>query len=110
MPCRLPLRIRFAVGFVIRAGWRKAKTKEGETLYVNDIEKITSWDPPVAIAPPATVPQHGSEGRVDHGKNHGAPIVWGSQGVQDSIPGEVVSLAASQRRNVLEISRCFIVF
>lgn len=66
---------RFA--FAVRAGWRRAKTKEGETLYVNDTEKITSWDPPVAIAPPATVLPHGSEGCHENRKNHGAAVVLG---------------------------------
>lgn len=75
----VPLHELLAVAFWFRAGWRKSKTKKGETLYVNDIEKITSWDPPVAIPPVATAaaaaaaPRHGSEGRPDHGKNRGTP-------------------------------------
>ena len=56
------------------------KTKEGETLYVNDVEQITSWDRPVVIAAPTVVPRHASEALVDNGKNHGASIVCAGRG------------------------------
>ncbi|CAN0449724.1 unnamed protein product, partial [Pylaiella littoralis] len=46
-------------------GWRKDVTKDGETVYVNDIEKITSWDPPVMTAEAS---KDGAEDRLEHGR------------------------------------------
>lgn len=46
-------------------------------MYSNDIEKITSWDRPVAIAAPAVTTQLGSALCVDKGKSHVAAIALG---------------------------------
>eukprot|EP00752_Nemacystus_decipiens_P010779 g9588.t1 len=54
-------------------GWREMKTKAGHTFYANDIEQITSWELPVAVAaPPAVVPQDEPKEFVDNdwSKNH----------------------------------------
>lgn len=66
-----PLPTRLAAAFACRSGWRKVKTKEGKTRYVNDVEQIISRVRPVAIASPAVATQHRSEARVDKGR-----VMW----------------------------------
>jgi len=55
----------FAVELCVYApGWRRDVTEKGQTIYVNDIDKTTSWDRPVLAAPIAPAPRHGSDGRL----------------------------------------------
>ena len=66
-----PVFIRWLVLSRFRAGRRKVKAKDGETLFVNDFTKKRSWSRPVAAASLATAPQRGAKGRFGSGKNHG---------------------------------------